>query len=129
MNPNLTPQDKLRAKLNNARMGRSTKEVKTTAYEKQREEVHQREEKEAVAKEEAKEAAKRRKRAHQQKIKELEKKLGTISSDMYMGCLARQKENVYRDEGDRNRDRNIIELYSKQQAFTEEINMSDLELE
>ena len=127
MNPNLSARDKLRAKINNARMGRTTKEVRTAVYEKQREEVHQREEKDKEAKEEAKEAAKRRKRAHQQKLKYLEKKLGQISSDMYMECLVRQKENTYRDDGERNRDRNIIELYAKQQEFTDSINMSDID--
>jgi hypothetical protein len=127
MNPNLTPRDKLRAKLNNAKMGRATKEVKTAVYEKQREEVHQREEKEAEDKEKAKEAAKRRKRAHQQKIKELEQKLGKVPETMYLESLTRQKAGAYKDEGERNRDRNIIELYSKQQEFTDTLNLDDLD--
>jgi hypothetical protein len=127
MNPNLTPREKLRAKLNNARMGRTTKEVKTANYEKEREEVHQREEKRAEEKEKAKEAAVRRKKAHQQKIKELEKKLGRVSNEMYLDCLSRQKANTYRDEGERNRDRNIIELYGKQQEFKESISVNDLD--
>ncbi len=126
MNPNQSPRDKLRMKLSNARLGRSSKETKTAMYEKQREEVHQREEKETEEKAKAKDAAKRKKKAHQQKIKELEAKIGTVTDQMYLECLQRQKANVYRDEGEGNRDRNIIELYSKQQEFSENVDLDDI---
>jgi hypothetical protein len=126
MNPNQTPRDKLRMKLNNARLGRSSKETKTAVYEKQKEDVHQREEKETEEKAKAKDIAKRKKKAHQQKIKDLEAKIGTVTDQMYLECLKRQKANVYRDEGEGNRDRNIIELYSKQQEFSESVDLDDI---
>ena len=84
MNPNQSPRDRLRAKLNTAKLTRATKDVKAANYEKQKEEVHQREEAEKEAKEQAIEAAKRKKRAHQQKLKDLEKKLGQIPEEMYL---------------------------------------------
>ena len=126
MNPTQTPRDRLKAKLNNARLSRSTKETKTAVYEKQKEEAHQREEAEKEAKEKAVETAKRSKRAHQLKLKELEKKIGKVQEKLYLECLTRQKSNQYKDEGERNRDRNLIDLYSKQQEFSTEINMDDL---
>jgi len=126
MNPNLTPRDRLRAKLNNARQSRATKEIKQATYEKQREEVHQREEKQESDKAAAKEAAKKKQKAHQQRLKDLNKKLGQISEELYLECLTRQRQNAYREEGERNRDKNIIELYCKQNAFADKIDMSDL---
>ena len=127
MNPTMTPRDRLRAKLNNAKLSRSTKEVKTGAYEKQKEDVHKREETAAEEKEKAKEAAKRRKKAHQLKLKQLEEKIGQVPPEMYRECLERQSAKNYKDESDRNRDRNIIDLYSKQQEFSDQINMDDLD--
>jgi hypothetical protein len=129
MNPNMTPRDRLRAKINNSKLTRTTKEVKTAAYEKQREEVHQREADAAEAKEKAKEAVKRKKKAHNQKLKELEQKLGKVPEEMYIECLARQRAGIYKDDSERNRDRNIIDLYSKQQEFTDSINMDDLDMD
>lgn len=127
MNPTMSPRDRLRAKLNNAKLSRSTKEAKTVAYEKQKEEVHKREETAAQEKEKAKEAAKRRKRAHQLKLKQLEEKIGQVTPEMYRECLERQSAKNYKDESERNRDRNIIDLYSKQHEFSDKINMDDLD--
>lgn len=127
MNPTLSPRDRLKAKLNNAKLSRSTKEVKTAVYEKQKEEVHKREEKATEDKDKSKEAAKRRKRAHQIKLKQLEEKLGQVTPEMYRECLMRQSAKCYKDESERNRDRNIIDLYSKQQEFSDKIDMNDLD--
>jgi len=127
MNPLMSPRDKLRAKLNNAKMSRSTKDVKAAVYEKQKEEVTLRKETETSAKEKEKEALKRRKKAHQLKLKQLEEKLGMVTQEVYRECLERQRLKSYKDDSESNRDRNIIDLYSKQQEFTDKINMDDLD--
>ena len=126
-NPTLSPRDKLRAKLNNAKQSRSTKETKMVNYEKQKEDVYKREKEEKDRKEKEKEAARRRRKAHAQKLRELEEKMGPVSDDVYLTALTRQRENVYGHESERNRDRNIVELYSKQQLFSDKINMDEMD--
>lgn len=123
---NKSPRDKLRAKLNNARQSRTSKEIKIINYEKQKEDVHKREQEETDRKAKAKEIARRKRKAHAQKLRELEEKIGIVSEDMYITALTKQQANLYGHESERFRDRNIVELYSKQQSFSAEINMDDL---
>lgn len=127
LNPNLTPREKLLLKLKAAKNSRSIKEVKIANYERQKEEVKDREIKEEEDKEKKKAAMKRKHKAHQIKLKELEQKLGVISEDTYMECLIKQKSNTYLHESEMHRDRNIIDLYGKQNEFKQTVNMSDLD--
>jgi hypothetical protein len=46
---------------------------------------------------------------------------------MYTQCMLQVKDDKYTDEGLRNRDRNIIELYGQQQEFKDKIDMDDLD--
>lgn len=124
MNPNMTAKERLRQKIQSKQAGRTKKVVKARNYEKQREEVTARKEKEEQEKKEKAEAAKRKARNHRKRIKELEKKLGTITDDLYYECLNKvQAGNL--NEGELNRCNNIIEIYSRQQEFTDKINMDD----
>jgi hypothetical protein len=127
INPNLTPREKLMKKLKAAKDSRSIKEVKIANYEKQKEDVKTREIKEEEEKEHKKAALKRKHKAHQLKLKELEQKLGVISEDLYMECLNRKQTNKYSHESEMHRDRNIIDLYAKQHEFKETVNMDDLD--
>lgn len=127
MNPNLTPRDKLRMKMQKLREGRSTKASKVMAYEKTRQEMQERQEREQTEKEEKIKAEANRKRNHRKRLKELEKRLGNVTQELYNRCMLQLQENKYNDEGHRNHDKNIIELYAKQQEFKEEIDMDDLD--
>jgi len=126
MNPTISPRDKLKMKLNKMREGRSCSHAKAVAYEKTKQEVHERQEREAEEKEQKKKADARRKKNHQRALKELEKQLGTISLEMYNQCMANLQTDQYKDVGQRNRDRNIVELYGMQQQFTDVIDMDEL---
>ena len=127
MNPNMSPRDKLRAKMNKMRESRGNKTSKTQSYEKTRQEVHDRKQKEQEAKElKIKQEAQRRKN-HRKKIKELGKKLGEISQEHYNECMLRINQNSYKDNSEKNRDKNIVELYGIQQSFNETINMEELD--
>jgi len=124
MNPNLTPREKLRQKIQSKQAGRTKKVTKAINYEKQREDIAVRKEKEAAQKIEKEEQAKRKVRNHKKKIKDLEKKLGTIADDLYYECLQKTQTGELL-AGERNRCNNIMELYSKQQEFKNKIDMDD----
>lgn len=127
MNPTMSPRDRLRMKIRKQQEGRTSKFTKTVAYEKSRQEMHERQEREKEEKEQKKAAELQRKRNHRKRIKELEKQIGTVSQEMYTRCMLQVQEDKYTDEGLRNRDRNIIELYGQQQQFKEKIDMDDLD--
>lgn len=127
MNPNMTAKDKFHAKMKKMQSNRSKKQSKEQAYEKTRQEVHERQEKEKLEKEQKAKEALQRKRNHNKKINLLGKELGTVTQELYNTCMNKLKENEYKDEGERNRDRNIVELYGRQQAFTSDINATDMD--
>ena len=127
INPNLSPREKLLNKIKESKQSRCIKEVKVAQYERQKKETHDREVKMEDEKAKKAEAILKKKRAHALKLKELNKKLGIISEDKYMDCLARQRDNVYKHESDMNYDKNIIDLYAMQKSFTQSINMADLD--
>lgn len=122
-----TPKEKLRAKLREHASRRQSAASKERDYQQMKERVYKEREEETKRKEQAKKTAANRKKNHKKKLREMEAKLGTISHDLYNVCLERQKANEYKDEGSKNRDRNIIELYCKQQEFTEKLDMDELD--
>lgn len=126
LNPNLSPRDKLRAKLNTSRMGRTNKTTKSAMYEKQRTEAYQRREDEEQKKKESADNIVMRAEQHQRDMDLLESKLGSIDQSLYVVCLNRQNGNEYVDDIQRQRDRNIIDLYCRQQKFTDMVSMDDL---
>lgn len=127
MNPNMTPRDKLRMKVQQKRDGRSSKHSKAMAYERTRKEMEERQERERVELEKKKKVEANKKRNHRKRLKELEKRMGTISQELYNHCMLQLREDKYPDEGSKNRDRNIVELYGQQQEFKEQIDMGDLD--
>jgi hypothetical protein len=129
MNPNITARDKLQMKMQKLREGRVSKHGKAMAYEKTRQDMHERQEREHIEQEEKKEADENRKRNHRKRLKELEKRLGTVSQELYNRCMVQLQNNNYPagDEGPKNRDRNIVELYGQQQEFKEQIDMDELD--
>lgn len=127
MNPNMSPRDKLRAKMNKMRESRGNKTSKTQSYEKTRQEVYDRKEREKQEKDKKIKQEAQRRKNHRKKIKELGKKLGEITQECYNDCMLRLNENSYKDNSQKNRDKNIIELYGIQQKFNETINMDELD--
>ena len=97
------------------------------AYEQTKQEVHKRQEQDALKKEEKKKAAANRKRNHRKRLKELDKKLGAITHELYNRCMSQLQDNKYNDDGEKNRDRNIVELYGQQQKFSDQIDMDDMD--
>lgn len=127
MNPNMTAREKYQMKMNKLRGARANKTSKASAYEKTRKEVQENQEREKQEKELKKKQEAQRKRNHRKKLKELEKKLGTITQELYNRCMTRIQEDKYQDEGSKNRDRNIVELYGQQQQFVGKIDMDELD--
>lgn len=127
MNPNMTPKEKLRMKMRKLKESRGNKVAKTASYEKTREEVHKRKKQELEDKVKAKQDAVARKRNHRKKIKDLGKKLGIVTQEMYNKCMINLQNNTYDDPSMVNRDRNIVELYGVQQEFKESIDLNDLD--
>jgi hypothetical protein len=126
MDPNLTARDKYRAKMKKLQNGRITKVAKSAQYEKERLDVIRRKEEAELAVIQKKKEEEQHKRNHAKKLKQLEKKLGVVTHELYNTCMRRLQNNDYTDQDLCKRDRNIMELYSKQQSFTDEINMDDL---
>lgn len=123
MDPNMTPQERLRQKIRTKQNSRLSKITKAYTYEKQREQVAERKERELEEKKKAKEAAKRSHRNHRRKLNELEKRLGSITEDLYCECLRKLNGTLSSDE--RNRCNNIIEIYSRQHGFKDKIDIDE----
>lgn len=127
LDPNLTPRDRLRAKLGKMRNGRANKVAKAATYEKERKETLRKKEEREAEIERKKKAAAQQKKNHRKKLKALEKQLGEITQELYNTCMTRLQNDDYTDQSMRNRDRNITELYAQQQQFSDEIDMDDMD--
>ena len=113
----------LKAKKND----RQSKESKDANYEKMREQV----EKDKLAKVEAAEnkvkqlAARKRNRV--KKLKELEAKYGTISDEKYQEAMNRISNQDGMTDEEINHQKNIVELYARQNRFTETVDFAELD--
>lgn len=119
-------RERLATKRRAIRDSRKSKFVKEQIYEsvKQRkEENDKRLEEEKI--QQAKREQNRQKR-HKQKMRDLEKKLGTISVELYNDCLKKQNTGTG-TESEQNRVKNIIELYHRQQKFEDTINLEEFD--
>lgn len=123
MNPNQSPRDKLRAKLSQMRKGRGNKVSKEADYEKTRQRVHEKKEEDEREKESSKRRAAARRKNRNKKLRQLEKQVGEVSHEIYINCMKRVQDNSYNGDGERNRDKNLIDLYSRQQGFTDKVEM------
>jgi hypothetical protein len=129
MNPNLSAKQRLRQKIKGMSSVRQSKFSKAVQYEKTRQEVEAKKITRQDQEKMKQDQEKRKKRNHMKRLKQLEKKLGTISDDLYHECLRKIDQGTYVDEGDLNRCNNIVELYSIQHKFKEKIDMDELDLE
>lgn len=120
MNPNLTARDKLRQKIANGAANRRTKYVKVNAYERQKKQVAERKEKEELVKQQKRADLERKRQEHKLELERLEQSLGVVSEDLYIKCL----EKVQLNPDDTNAN-NIIDLYTLQQEFKQEIDLSN----
>jgi hypothetical protein len=127
MNPNQTPRDKLHAKIKKLQGSRASAVAKSHTFEQMKQKVYDDREKEALEKEQEKERKKRQAKNHRKKLNELERSVGVVTQKQYTECMTRMKEDKYGDAGNKNRDKNIIELYCKQQSFSAQLDMSNLE--
>lgn len=127
MNPNLTARDKLRMKRQKMREGRSNKASKERSYERSRQEMQERQQREKEEREQKKQQDIQKARNYRKRLKELEKKIGQVSQELYNKCMDNIQLDNYTDDGERNRDRKIVDLYAQQQQFKEQIDMDDLD--
>ncbi len=128
MNPNATPREKLRQKLSAMSASRQSKQVKAIKYEEQRTQVLKEKEEEERKKAEAAADVLKKERNHRKRLRELEKRMGTISDDIYFQSMELLQSGKLKDESEIKRHNNIIELYGRQQAFKEKIDLDkDLE--
>lgn len=105
----LSPRERLRQRLNQSRVSRGSKVSQLRHQEKEQVRVEER-------KANAEAQRKNKKKNQAKKLKELEKRLGTVSMDVYLGCLKRLEEGNYKLDDERNKDKNIVALYTKQQG-------------
>jgi protein subunit release factor A len=125
--PTITdPHERLKAKLRQQQGDRKNKDAKETEYENMRERVNkEKEEREKAATSAVKKAAVRRKN-HAKKLKELEIKYGTITDELYQRSM-QQLTNTSLPEDEKNRLKNIIEIYSRQNQFKDTIDFGELD--
>lgn len=118
---------KLAARRRAAQEGRMSKSCRKKIYDdtkKRMEERKKREEEEGVAK---KKREKNQKKKKAQRLKKLEEKLGTISDEFYNMCMKRLQENEFKDQSEKHRCQNIVDIYSKQQAFNTTIKNDEID--
>jgi hypothetical protein len=121
------PHERLKAVLKAKKNDRQSKESKDANYEKMREQV----EKDKLAKVEAAEnkvkqlAARKRNRV--KKLKELEVKYGTISDEKYQDAMNRIANPDGMTDEEINHQKNIVELYARQNKFTETVDFAELD--
>lgn len=127
LDPNATPRDRLRAVLRNKQQSRASKDAKEHSYEKTKERMQKEKEEAAQKKEQEKKAERTRRKNHNRKLKELEARFGQIGEELYSQCLGRIRENAYTNDSARCCDRNIVDLYSQQQQFSEKLSMEDID--
>lgn len=127
MNPTMTVAERYRMKMQQLRTGRSSKHSKNMAYDKVRQEMKEREDKEKIEAEEKAKAAEEKKRDRQKRLEELSKRLGTISQELYNRCMTQLMENNYPDPETKQRDIDITDLYAQQQEFRDSIADDDLD--
>lgn len=123
----MTARDRLRAKIASKREGRMNKNSKAHAYKKTKERMEERKKKQEEDKKLEAKRKRNRKKAHAKKIRQLEQKIGTVTEEVYNKCLQKISEETYKDDGERNRLNNIVELYQKQKGFTETIKNDNLD--
>ena len=117
----LTPKERLRAKIGRFKQNRLTSNAGTFLAEK----------KDALVKKKNDDEKRRKhykKQRQRKKIKELERKLGLISDEMYMEVLKKTNREDYQKitkEHVKCSDKNVILLYEKQHKYDTKIDMSD----
>jgi hypothetical protein len=121
------PRERLRQKLRDKRQSRSSKTAINVMSERKKQATLKRKEEREENEKIKRKMLKNKKQRHKKKLKQLEKKLGNVSIELYTGAQKKINEKNYKDEADKNRYQNIIDLYVMQQKMSE--NDKELELE
>lgn len=134
-----TKQDlksRLAAKRQALSEARQSKFAKQTAYNKTKNMMETRKELEKLDKEQREREAAELKKEYEQSIDLLEKRIGRISDDLYNTCLQKVNSGQFRDDTHKKNCQQMIDLYHRQQEFTDVItdfandeDISDLEEE
>ena len=121
----ISPKEKLRDKLRNCREHRLPVCVKEANYEKSKAEntEHIKE----LTEEQIKNREKERTRRHNKKLNQMATKHGNISYDTLLEAFTRLKIASYKDESIKKHDENIIELYHRQQKFSDNVDFVALD--
>lgn len=127
MAPDRSPREKLRCKMREMRGQRASASAKEHSYQLMKEKVYEERKKEEEAKEQEKTRKKNHAKNHRRKLKELEKSVGEVTQEVYNQSMIRLKEDKYEDDGAKNRDKNLTELYCLQQKFSEKLSMEDMD--
>ena len=124
-----SPREKLKAKILSKRDQRKSKVARESQYKISQEQMKADAEKKKADDQAKKRREKERQRRHRKKLQELQEKLGTISFEKYRECMLRvQDATSYKgDDSELNRDKNIIELYHQQKAFSNKIALDDMD--
>lgn len=122
-----SPQEKYRAKLHSMQDQRQPKIVKNMKYDKDKQQMEEDKKKQAEEKRLAKNRKRDQQRRHRKKLEALSQQMGIISFETYHECISRQKTDKYQNESDKNHDSNIIEIYHKQENFSDKINEGDID--
>ena len=121
------PHERIRAVLKAKREDRVSKEVKDQRYEQMRERVEKEKVEKAKAAEEKVAKAAAQKRNRTKKLKELAAKYGTITDEMYQAAMRAVAEPGDAKADAINHQKNIIDLYARQNKFTEAVDFAELD--
>ena len=116
---------KLKNKINSQREMRQNKAMKNVSYQRTKQKMEDDKKKEELKKVQVAKRDRNRKNRKRKKLSELEKRLGTVSEEQYRECL---RKTSFINDDDKNRTQNIIDLYHKQNRFSDKIE-NDIELD
>ena len=118
-------RDRLRAKIASKNSMRMSHAAKKLDYDRSREKMKAKEEQRKKDKQNKVRLERNRRRRHKKKLTMLEKRLGEISIVVYNKCL--EKINGDLSDQEKQNCNNIIELYQRQQKFTNKIETNELD--
>lgn len=122
-------RDKLAAKRQNMTEARSSKQSKAHLHDKAKKQIANRKEREAQEKQFNTEIKDLQKSEYVKSLTELESKIGHVSENFYNGCLLKLQKDTFPDAAQRQKCQMIVDLYQRQQSFTEKIAELDIDNE
>ena len=126
-----TDRESLRAKLaarrrsaQEARLGKVGKDI---IHQRTKDRVKERKEREEKEKQDKIAAGRRQKKNKAKRLRKLEKKLGEVSVDFYNVCMQKLKDDNFDCDEKRKHCQNVVDIYCKQQKFTEVIKNDEID--